>query len=159
MRIGFGYDSHRFEDGKNLVLGGVIFEGERGLKAHSDGDVVIHAIIDAILGAAAKGDIGSHFPDTNERYRGADSCKLLEAVIKEIFDYGFTLGNLDVTIICERPKILPKRDMMIARISEIIGCDKTQISIKGKTNEQLDDVGAGLGIEVHTVCLLNERNQ
>ena len=157
MRIGFGYDSHRFtEEPKPLVLGGVGFEGEKGLKAHSDGDVVIHAIIDALLGAMAKGNIGSHFPDTDERWKGADSTKLLGAVVEEMEQGNFNLGNLDVTIICERPKIGPKVEAIVDRLSAILHAEKNRISIKGKTNEKMDDVGAGIGIEVHAVCLLEE---
>lgn len=157
MRVGFGYDSHRFEDGKKLVLGGVVFDGERGLKAHSDGDVVIHAVIDALLGAVAMGDIGSHFPDTDERYLGADSCELLSKAVGEIRDAGYEVGNIDITVICERPKILPRKDEMIERISGVIGCDKGRISIKGKTNEGMDDVGVGRGIEVHAVATVEEK--
>ncbi len=158
MRIGFGYDSHRFlsegDAAKPLVLGGVAFDGERGLKAHSDGDVVIHAVIDALLGAAALGDIGSHFPDSDEKWRGADSARLLSEVMREIGLAGYTVGNLDVTIICERPKIGPRREEVRSRLASLLGISVSQVSVKGKTNEKMDDVGAGLGIEVHAVALL-----
>ena len=155
MRVGFGYDSHRFTDEpKPLVLGGVKFEG-RGLKAHSDGDVVIHALIDALLGAAAKGDIGSHFPDTDERWKGADSTKLLAAVVVEILASGYHIGNVDITIICETPKIGPKREELRRRLAELLSIDLDAVSVKGKTNEKMDDIGAGVGIEVHAVATLN----
>ena len=156
MRVGFGYDSHRFEEGRRLVLGGVEFPGERGLKGHSDADVLIHAIIDALLGAAALGYIGSHFPDTDPKWEGADSAKLLEAVVAEVASAGYRIGNVDATVICERPKLRPKVDEIRVRLSQILNISTTQLSIKGKTNEKLDDVGAGLGVEVHAVVLLEE---
>lgn len=159
IRIGFGYDSHRFEAGRRLVLGGLEFPGETGLKGHSDADVLIHAVIDAILGAAALGDIGSHFPDTDARWRGADSAKLLEAVVAEVGSAGWTVGNIDATVICERPKIGPRVPEIRKRLAGLLWPDDAEagfarISVKGKTNERMDDVGAGLGIEVHAVCLL-----
>ena len=154
MRIGFGYDSHRFEEGRRLVLGGVEFPGETGLKGHSDADVLIHAVIDAMLGAAALGDIGSHFPDTDEKWRGADSAKLLESVVAELSAAGHAVGNVDATVICEKPKLRPKVDAIRSRLAGLLKVDVSQVSVKGKTNEKLDDVGAGLGIEAHAVCLL-----
>ncbi len=154
MRVGYGYDSHRFESGCKLVLGGVEFPGETGLKGHSDADVLIHAIIDALLGAAALGDIGSHFPDTDEEWKDADSAKLLALVVKEIRGAGYTIGNIDATVICEQPKLRPFVELIRDRLSAIMNLGKGRISIKGKTNEKMDDVGAGLGVEVHAVCLL-----
>jgi len=156
MRIGIGYDSHRFEEGRRLVLGGVVFPGEVGLKGHSDADVLIHAVIDALLGAAALGDIGSHFPDTDPKWLGADSARLLEAVVAEIGAAGYRVGNVDVTVICERPKLRPRVDEMRARLASLLGIDVSRTSIKGKTNERLDDVGAGLAIEAHAVAMLEE---
>ena len=156
MRIGLGYDSHRFEPGRRLVLGGVEFPDEVGLKGHSDADVLIHAIIDALLGAAALGDIGSHYPDTDSRWRDADSAKLLEAVVVEIHGAGFVIGNVDATVICERPKLRPKIDAIRSRLGELLSIPVGRISVKGKTNEKMDDVGAGVGIEVHAVALLEE---
>ena len=156
MRIGYGYDSHRFEPGRRLVLGGVEFPGEVGLKGHSDADVLIHAIIDALLGAAALGDIGSHFPDTDPRWKDADSAKLLAQVVKEIRAAGYQIGNVDATVICERPKLRPKVDEIRIRLSQLLNLPTSQLSIKGKTNEKMDDVGAGVGIEVHAVCLVEE---
>lgn len=156
MRIGFGYDSHRFEEGRKLVLGGVEFPGEVGLKGHSDADVLCHAIIDALLGAAALGDIGSHFPDTDEMWRGADSTTLLAAVVKEVRAAGYAIGNIDATIICEKPKIRPVVELMREHLADVMTIGKGRLSIKGKTNEKMDDVGAGVGIEVHCVALIED---
>ena len=158
MRIGYGYDSHRFEPGRRLVLGGIEFPGETGLKGHSDADVLIHAIIDALLGAAALGDIGSHFPDTAPEWKDADSAKLLEAVMREIRTAGYQVANVDVTVICERPKLRPHAELIRDRLANVMNIGKGRISVKGKTNEKMDDVGAGVGIEVHAVCLLEEKN-
>ena len=157
MRVGFGYDSHRFEEGRRLVLGGVEFPGETGLRGHSDADVLIHAIIDALLGAAALGDIGSHFPDTDPKWKGADSARLLEAVMKEIRTAGYQVANVDATVICERPKLRPHVELIRDRLASVMNIGKGRISVKGKTNEKMDDVGAGVGIEVHAVCLLEEK--
>ena len=157
MRIGYGYDSHRFESGRRLVLGGVEFPGETGLKGHSDADVLIHAIIDAILGAAALGDIGSHFPDTDPKWKDADSTELLAQVVKEVRAVGYAIGNVDATVICERPRLRPKVNEIRARLSQLLDLPTSRLSIKGKTNEKMDDVGAGLGIEVHAVALIEEK--
>ena len=159
MRIGYGYDSHRFEPGRRLVLGGVEFPGETGLKGHSDADVLVHAIIDALLGAAALGDIGSHFPDTDPKWKDADSTKLLEAVVSEVLGAGFVIRNVDATVICERPKLRPKIDEIRSRLSELLSIPVGSVSVKGMTNEKMDDVGAGVGIEVLAVCLLEERGR
>ena len=156
MRIGFGYDSHRFEEGRRLVLGGVEFPGETGLKGHSDADVLIHAIIDALLGAAARGNIGSHFPDTDPKWKDADSAALLAQVVKEIRGAGYQIGNVDATVICERPKIGSCVEMIRERLASVMSVGKGRISVKGKTNEKMDDVGAGIGIEVHAVALIEE---
>lgn len=159
MRIGFGYDSHRFEEGRRLVLGGVEFPGETGLKGHSDADVLIHAVIDALLGAAALGDIGSHFPDTDPKWKGADSAKLLAEVVREVRGTGWSIGNVDATVICERPKLAPCIDLIRERLASVMGVGKGRVSVKGKTNEKMDDVGAGVGIEVHAVALLLPQHQ
>ena len=156
MRIGYGYDSHRFAAGRRLVLGGVEFPGEVGLAGHSDADVLVHAIIDALLGAAALGDIGSHFPDTDPRWKDADSTEMLAAVVKEVRAAGYKVANIDATFICERPKIGPCVELIRERLAAVTNVGKGRISVKGKTNERLDDVGAGLGIVVHAVCLLEE---
>ena len=155
MRIGFGYDSHVFTDAaKPLVLGGVLIPDSPGLKAHSDGDVLIHAVIDALFGAAALGDIGSHFPDTDAAWKGADSALLLETAMAEVRAAGHQIGNLDVTAICERPRLRPHVEAIRARLARILGVDVAQVSVKGKTNEKMDDVGAGKGILVHAAVLL-----
>ena len=159
MRIGFGYDSHVFDAGRPLRLGGVTIPDAPGLRGHSDADVLIHAVIDAILGAAALGDIGSHFPDTDARWRGADSAQLLATVVAEAKAAGWTVGNVDATIICECPKIGPRVADIRRRLAGLLWPDDAEaglarVSVKGKTNERMDDVGAGLGIEVHAVCLL-----
>ena len=156
MRIGFGYDSHRFAEGRKLVLGGVEFPGETGLAGHSDADVLVHAIVDALLGAAALGDIGSHFPDTDPKWKDADSTEMLAAVVKEVRAAGYKVANIDATVICERPKIGPCVELIRERLAAVTNVGKGRISVKGKTNERLDDVGAGLGIAVHAVCLLEE---
>ena len=156
MRIGYGYDSHRFAEGRRLVLGGVEFPGETGLKGHSDADVLVHAIVDALLGAAALGDIGSHFPDTDPKWQGADSAKLLEAVVEEVLGAGYRIVNVDATVVCERPKLRPKVEEIRRRLSELMSVTVGQVSVKGKTNEKMDDVGAGVGIEVHAAALLDE---
>ncbi len=157
MRIGYGYDSHRFEAGRPLMLGGVRIPGADGLKGHSDADVLVHAVIDALLGAAALGDIGSHFPDTDPKWKGADSALLLEQVVEEVAAAGYAVGNVDATVICERPRLRPHVDAIRARLAELLRIDVSRLSVKGKTNEKMDDIGAGLGIEVHCVALLEER--
>ena len=154
MRIGFGYDSHVFEAGKPLVLGGVPIPECDGLKAHSDGDVVIHALIDALFGAAALGDIGSHFPDTSERWRGADSAALLAAAVAEVSAAGYTVGNADITVICERPRLRPHVEAMRERLAELMGVETSCVSVKGKTNEKMDAVGEGRGIIAQAAVLL-----
>ncbi|MBQ7721616.1 MAG: 2-C-methyl-D-erythritol 2,4-cyclodiphosphate synthase [Kiritimatiellae bacterium] len=157
FRVGYGYDSHRFEEGRPLMLGGVHIPHPAGLRGHSDADVLIHAVIDALLGAAALGDIGSHFPDTDEKWRGADSARLLEAVAKEIADAGYAVSNIDATVICEAPKLRPHVDEIRKRLAALLGIEVSQVSVKGKTNEKMDDVGAGIGIEAHCVALLEMR--
>ena len=156
MRIGFGYDSHVFESGKPLVLGGVLIPDCDGLKAHSDGDVLIHAIVDALYGAAALGDIGSHFPDTDEKWKGADSALMLKSAMYDVRGAGYSVENVDATVICERPRLRPFVDLVRARISELMGIGVGRISVKGKTNEKMDDVGTGKGIVVHAAVLLKE---
>lgn len=157
MRIGLGYDSHRFVEGRPLMLGGVEIPHDRGLKGHSDADVLIHALIDALLGAAALGDIGSHFPDTDPAFAGVDSAKLLEAVVAEIRDNGFRVGNVDATVVCETPRLRQHIDVIRRRLAELLGIDASCVSVKGKTNERMDDVGAGVGIAVHCIVLLENQ--
>ena len=156
MRIGYGYDSHRFGGAKPLVLGGVEFPGEPGLVAHSDGDALTHAIIDALLGAAALGDIGALFPSDDPEWRDADSAKMLETVVKKVRAAGYSIGNVDATVICERPSMRGASEMIRERLAEVMSIGKGRISVKGKTNEKMDDTGAGIGLEVHAVCMLEE---
>ena len=156
MRIGFGYDSHRFAEGRRLVRGGIECPGATRLAGHSDADVLIHAIVDALLGAAALGDIGSHFPDTDPQWKDVDSTELLAAVTREVRAAGYRIGNVDATVICERPKLRPCIELIRERLASVMSVGKGRVSVKGKTNEKMDDVGAGVGISVHAVCLLEE---
>jgi 2-C-methyl-D-erythritol 2,4-cyclodiphosphate synthase len=162
MRIGFGYDSHRFEvcasgssePSLSQKLGGVFVPECPKLKGHSDADVLIHAVIDALLGATALGDIGSHFPDTDPRWKDADSAKLLVAVMDEIAQAGYSVGNVDVTLICERPKLRPHVDAIRLHLAELLRVPISSVSVKGKTNEGMDATGEGVGIAVHAVALV-----
>ena len=156
MRIGFGYDSHVFEKGRPLVLGGVLIPDCDGLKAHSDGDVLVHAVIDALFGAAALGDIGSHFPDTDERWRGAESAELLRSAAYEVRGAGYAVENVDATVICERPRLAPFVEMIRSTLAGAMNVGIGRVSVKGKSNEGMDDVGAGRGVAVHAVVLLRE---
>ena len=156
MRIGFGYDSHRFASGRRLVLGGVEFPGEDGLAGHSDADALIHALIDALYGAAALGDIGSHFPDGDPKWKGADSAELLAAAVAEVAAAGFRIVNVDATVVCERPRLAGRIDAIRERLAGLLGVPVSSVSVKGKTNERMDDVGAGAGVAVHAVALVEE---
>lgn len=158
MRVGFGYDSHVFsdEEGRPLKLGGVVIPDEKGLKGHSDADVLAHAVIDALLGAAAAGDIGQKFPDSDARWKDADSMKLLESAVEEISSMGYRVGNVDTTLICEHPKLRPYVDKIRSNLALVLRTDIANVSVKGKTNEKMDDVGKGLGIEAHCVALLEK---
>ena len=154
QRIGTGYDLHRLVDGRPLVVGGVTLPSDRGALAHSDGDVACHAATDAILGAAGLGDIGRHFPDTDPRWKGADSIALLAEAARLVREAGFETGNLDITVILERPKIKDAIDAMRDRLAGALGIDVSRVSVKGKTNEGLDAVGRGEAIAAHAVALL-----
>ncbi|MBR2838177.1 MAG: 2-C-methyl-D-erythritol 2,4-cyclodiphosphate synthase [Kiritimatiellae bacterium] len=156
MRIGFGYDSHRFAPGRRLVLGGVEFPGEDGLDGHSDADALAHAVIDALFGAAALGDIGSHFPDDDPKWKDASSTDLLASAAAELSAAGYRVVNVDATVICERPRLRGRVDAMRARLADALGVDVSSVSVKGKTNERMDDVGAGAGIAVHAVALIDD---
>jgi 2-C-methyl-D-erythritol 2,4-cyclodiphosphate synthase len=146
-RSGIGYDSHRFEGGRRLVLGGVeVPETERGLTGHSDADVLTHAAIDALLGAAGLGDIGQHYPDTDERWRGADSLALLREVCGFLSEHGWTVRHLDATVICEAPKLGAHRDSMRERLSEAVGLAPLEVNVKFTTNEGMGFTGRGEGI-------------
>lgn len=153
-RIGHGIDVHRFGPGDHVTLGGVKIPHDQGLVAHSDGDVALHALCDAILGALALGDIGKHFPDTDANYSGADSRGLLRHVIKLMQAQGYTLCNADITVLAERPKLAPHIELMRQRIAEDAGVDAGQISVKATTTEKLGFVGRREGIEAHAVVML-----
>lgn len=152
MRSGIGYDSHRFVDGRPLVLGGVVITHPRGLAGHSDADVVAHAITDAILGAAALGDIGAHFPPDDDRWAGADSIRLLERAVQLLAEAGFRPGNVDVSVVCESPRIGPHAVAMRARLAAALGLPTHAVSVKGTTNEGMGWVGRGEGIAALAVA-------
>jgi 2-C-methyl-D-erythritol 2,4-cyclodiphosphate synthase len=152
VRIGQGFDVHRFaEDDRPLVLAGVTFPGERGLHGHSDADAVAHAVCDALLGAAGLGDIGQHFPDTDPQWRGADSIQILGAVVGKVLSAGWKVGNVDVNVICERPKIAPHREAMQERLTSVVGAP---VSVKGRRAEGLGSIGRAEGIAAIAVALL-----
>lgn len=157
MRIGQGYDVHAFGSGDHVVLGGVRIAHSHGIVAHSDGDVVIHALCDAILGALALGDIGRHFPPSDERWRGADSRLFLRHCAKLMADSGCVLGNADVTVVCELPRIAPHVDAMRANLAADLGCATDQINVKATTSEKLGFTGRGEGIAAQAVVLLPSR--
>jgi 2-C-methyl-D-erythritol 2,4-cyclodiphosphate synthase len=157
MRIGQGFDVHPFEDGKRLVLGGVVFTGERGLAGHSDGDPLTHALIDALLGAAALGDIGTHFPSTDQRWRNADSIELLKQVTKVVVAAGFTLINVDMTVIAQHPRVAPHVREMRTRLAMAMGIDPGSVSVKATTTDGLGTLGRGEGIAAQAIALLEER--
>ena len=157
MRIGHGYDVHRLVAGRDLILGGVKIPYELGLDGHSDADVLVHAVMDALLGAAALGDIGKHFPDTDPTYKGADSCELLRVVGERIAEAGYKVGNIDVTMIAQKPKLKDHIPQMRKNIASVLGIFMTQINIKATTEEHLGFTGDGSGMACHAVCLLENR--
>lgn len=154
MRIGHGYDVHRLVEGRKLILGGVEIPYEKGLLGHSDADVLLHAVMDAVLGAAALGDIGKHFPDTDPAYKGADSLALTRAVAALIRQHGYTVGNIDATILCQAPKLAPHIAAMRQNIAAAFEVPVEAISVKATTEEHLGFTGEGLGIAAHAVALL-----
>ena len=154
FRIGHGYDVHRLTAGRKLILGGVEVPHTLGLLGHSDADVLTHAVMDALLGAAGLGDIGRHFPDTDPAYAGADSLKLLELVVEKVREQGYAVGNLDATVLCQKPKLAPYIDSMREKIAAACGVSAEQVSVKATTEEKLGFTGEGLGISAHCVCLL-----
>ncbi|MBE6846089.1 MAG: 2-C-methyl-D-erythritol 2,4-cyclodiphosphate synthase [Ruminococcus sp.] len=158
MRIGHGYDVHRLCENRKLILGGVDIPYEKGLLGHSDADVLVHAVMDSLLGALALGDIGKHFPDTDPQYSGADSIVLLKHVYELVKKNGYVLGNIDATILAQRPKLLLFIDQMRQNVADAVGCDISQISIKATTEEKLGFTGEGLGISAHCVALLQKVN-
>ena len=155
MRIGHGYDSHRFAEGRKLILGGVEIPHDRGLTGHSDADAVAHAVTDALLGAAGLGDIGRHFPPSDEQWKGADSLKLLAQVVRLLEGRNYQVVNVDVTVVCEAPKVGPHVPAMQERLASVIGISPGHISIKGKTNEGMGWIGRGEGIAVFAVALVD----
>ena len=157
MRIGHGYDVHRLTEGRRLILGGVDIPYEKGLLGHSDADVLVHALMDALLGAAALGDIGTHFPDSDERYRGADSLALLKQVCNILSERGYRVGNVDCTVLAQRPKLAPYIPQMRENIASAMEVAADKVSVKATTEEGLGFTGEGLGIAAHAVALLMEK--
>ena len=154
LRIGYGYDVHRLVPGRALVLGGVTVPFEKGLLGHSDADVLTHAVMDALLGAAALGDIGRHFPDTDPRYAGADSICLLKQVVALLKEKGYSISNIDCTIIAQRPKLKNYIPQMAKNIADACQIDTEQVNVKATTEEQLGFTGSGEGMSAHSVCLI-----
>ncbi|MDT8339963.1 MAG: 2-C-methyl-D-erythritol 2,4-cyclodiphosphate synthase [Longimicrobiales bacterium] len=155
MRVGLGYDSHRFDADTPLVLGGVAIPDHPGLTGHSDGDAVCHAVIDAILGAASLGDVGSHFPPTDEQWRGADSLALLRRAVEVLEGENYQVVNVDVAVVCQSPRIGPVAGAMRERLGEALKVGPDFVSVKGKTNEQMGWIGRGEGLAVHAVALID----
>ncbi len=156
MRIGHGYDVHRLAENRALILGGVRIPYELGLEGHSDADVLLHAVMDALLGAAALRDIGCHFPDTDMRYKGADSRMLLRTVGEKIAAAGYRVGNIDVTMIAQKPKLKPYIPQMAENIAADLGIEVSRVNVKATTEEHLGFTGTGEGMSCHAVCLLEE---
>ena len=159
MRIGQGYDVHRLVEGRDLILGGVTVPYEKGLLGHSDADVLVHAVMDALLGAAALGDIGQHFPDTDPEYEGASSIELLKKVGKLLQERGYVIENIDATIIAQKPKMAPHIPQMRANMAKAMGINESQLNIKATTEEKLGFTGREEGIASQAICLLNERKE
>ena len=156
MRIGHGYDVHRLVEGRDLILGGVKIDYEKGLLGHSDADVLLHAVSDALLGAAGLGDIGRHFPDTDPKYKGADSLALLREVYRKISEKGFRVGNIDVTMIAQKPKLKDFIPQMQENIAAAVNVSPDRVNVKASTEEKLGFTGTGEGMSCHAVCLLEE---
>lgn len=157
MRIGHGYDVHQLVEGRKLILGGVEIPWEKGLLGHSDADVLLHAISDAILGAIAEGDIGRHFPDSDPAYKGISSVKLLRHVMALADGKGYRVGNVDATVVAQRPKLAPYIREMRSHIAEALGCDEGRVNVKATTTEQLGFAGRGEGIAAYSVALMEEK--
>ena len=156
MRIGHGYDVHRLVEDRDLILGGVKIDYELGLLGHSDADVLLHAVSDALLGAAGLGDIGRHFPDTAPKYKGADSLLLLQEVVRKVLEKGYRISNIDVTMIAQRPKLKDHIPQMVQNIASAAGIDADRVNVKATTEEKLGFTGTGEGMSCHAVCLLEE---
>ena len=157
MRIGMGYDVHKLTEGRDLILGGVNIPWEKGLLGHSDADVLIHAVMDALLGAAALGDIGKHFPDTDPAYKGISSILLLKHVGNLLKENGYEIGNIDATIIAQKPKMAPHIPTMRQNMADALGIEVSQMNVKATTEEGLGFTGKGEGISSQAICLLNEK--
>ncbi len=157
MRIGQGYDVHRLVEGRKLILGGVEISYEKGLLGHSDADVLTHAVMDALLGAAALGDIGKLFPDTDERYRGADSIGLLREVGRVLDENGYKVGNIDCTVVAQAPKLAPHREQMRLNMAQALGIEVDQVSVKATTEEKLGFTGDGSGMAAQAIALLENK--
>ena len=156
MRIGHGYDVHKLVEGRDLILGGVKIEHTLGLLGHSDADVLLHAVSDALLGAAGLGDIGKHFPDTDPQYKGADSLKLLQIVARRVNEAGYRVSNIDVTMIAQKPKLRPHISRMEENIASAVGIPVSRVNVKATTEEKLGFTGTEEGMACHAVCLLEE---
>ena len=156
MRVGHGYDVHRLAEGRKLILGGVDIPWERGLLGHSDADVLTHAVMDALLGAAGLGDIGTHFPDTDPAYAGADSMKLLAHVVELLREQGFSVGNVDATVLAQRPKLAPHIPVMRDNLARVMGVSPERVNVKATTEEGLGFTGSGEGIAAHAVALIEQ---
>ena len=156
MRIGHGYDVHQLVEGRDLILGGVKIDYEKGLLGHSDADVLLHAVSDALLGAAGLGDIGRHFPDTDPAYKGADSMMLQRVVAQRVREAGYRVSNIDVTMIAQRPKLKDHIPQMVLNIASAVEVDPSRVNVKATTEEKLGFTGSGEGMSCHAVCLLEE---
>lgn len=156
-RIGQGYDAHRFAVGEKLILGGVEIQYEKGMLAHSDGDVVLHALCDAVLGAAALGDIGKHFPDSDQQFKGIDSRVLLRHVVGKVIEQGYDVGNIDITIIAQEPRLAPHISLMRQNIADDLNVKMSDVNVKATTTEKMGFEGRGEGISVHAIALLQVR--
>ena len=156
MRVGFGYDVHHLVEERKLILGGVEVPYEKGLLGHSDADVLVHALMDAMLGAAGMGDIGRHFPDTDNQYKGIDSMLLLERVTQLLHEAGYQVNNIDVTVVAQRPKLAGFIPQMVTNIARVVGAEESMVNVKATTTEKLGFEGEGLGISAYAVCTIAE---
>ncbi len=159
IRIGYGYDVHQFEEGDGLILGGVRIPYSRKLKGHSDADVLLHAITDALLGALSLGDIGTHFPDSDERYKGADSAQLLKAACQMVTERGYVIGNIDSTVVAEEPRLSPFIPDIEKKVAGILGCQPGDVSVKATTHEKMGAIGRGEGISAQAVVLIESEGR
>ena len=159
MRIGHGYDVHRLVEGRKLILGGAEIPWEKGLLGHSDADVLVHAVMDSLLGAAGLGDIGGHFPDTDPAYAGADSLEMLSHVVALLAEQGFSVGNVDATVLAQRPKLAPYIPQMKEGLARAMGIDPSQVNVKATTEEGLGFTGSGEGMAAHAVCLIGKEDR